>query len=180
MSIFNRKKEMNIEIGEIKESLVDYSKSIKELTIYYDEQLEIIKQERNDLATLELMMLGYGIDFIEWIKDVFKIELTLGEESLSEFDIILEDIHQMYIKNGLREEVLNDLLKKCSGYFGIVILSNYKGNWVDSNLGPAIQANGVNAFVYNCIRKRIQSNEDSDIIAFYYALDESLDENFLM
>ncbi|MBN1058844.1 hypothetical protein [Clostridium botulinum] len=180
MSIFNSKKELNVEIGEIKESLVDYSKSIEELTMYYDEQLELIKQERNELATLELMMLGYAIDFIEWIKEVFKIELTLGEESLSEFDRILEDVHQMYMKNGLREEVLNDLLKKCSGYFGLVILSNYKGNWVDSNLGPAIQINGVNAFVYNCIKRRIQNNEDSDIIAFYYALGEKLDDDFLL
>ncbi len=180
MSIFNSKKELNVEIGEIKESLVDYSKSIEELTMYYDEQLELIKQERNELATLEVMMLGYAIDFIEWIKEVFKIELTLGEESLSEFDRILEDVHQMYMKNGLREEVLNDLLKKCSGYFGLVILSNYKGNWVDSNLGPAIQINGVNAFVYNCIKRRIQSNEDSDIIAFYYALGEKLDDDFLL
>lgn len=180
MNIFNGKKEVNIEIGEVKEGLVDYSKSIEELTIYYDEQLELIKQGTNELATLELMMLGYGIDFIEWIKEVFKIELTLGEDSLSEFDTVLEDIYQMYIKNGLREEVLNDLLKKCSGYFGLVILSNYKGAWADSNLGPAIQVNGVNAFVYNCIGRRIQSNEDSDIIAFYYALGESLDKNFLM
>ncbi|NFH81644.1 hypothetical protein FDA09_15395 [Clostridium botulinum] len=180
MSIFNIKKELNVEIGEIKESLVDYSKSIEELTMYYDEQLELIKQERNELSTLELMMLGYAIDFIEWIKEVFKIELTLGEESLSEFDRILEDVHQMYMKNGLREEVLNDLLKKCSGYFGLVILSNYKGNWVDSNLGPVIQINGVNAFVYNCIKRRIQSNEDSDIIAFYYALGEKLDDDFLL
>ncbi|WP_252225844.1 hypothetical protein [Clostridium sp. ZBS2] len=180
MNIFNGKKEVNIEIGEVKEGLVDYSKSIEELTIYYDEQLELIKQGTNELATLELMMLGYGIDFIEWIKEVFKIELTLGEDSLSEFDTVLEDIYQMYIKNGLREEVLNDLLKKCSGYFGLVILSNYKGNWADSNLGPAIQVNGVNAFVYNCIGRRMQSNEDSDIIAFYYALGESLDKNFLM
>ncbi|AOR23786.1 hypothetical protein [Clostridium taeniosporum] len=180
MSIFNRKNQLNIDIGEITESVVDYSKSIEELTNYYDEQLILIKKGRNELATLELMMLGYGIDFIEWIKEAFKIELTLSEKSLNEFNKILEEIHEMYRINGLREEVINDLLKKCSAYFGLMILANYKGSWVDSNLGPAIQVNGVNAFVYNCIGRRIKSNEDSDVLAFYYALGENLEEKFLM
>lgn len=45
----------------------------------------------------------------------------------------------------LSGEALNDIAKNATGYLGVVILKNKKGNWVQSNMGMAINFDEVNA-----------------------------------
>lgn len=61
------------------------------------------------------------------------------------FDGLLQAIHNMVAEGRLSGEALNDIAKNATGYLGVVILKNKKGNWVQSNMGIAINFDEVNA-----------------------------------
>lgn len=59
------------------------------------------------------------------------------------------------------------IAKRATGYFGVVTLKNKKGNWVQSDMGMAINFNGTNAFIYNRIARRLLNGAEDDMVSFY-------------
>lgn len=164
----------NVEIGEPFKSIIDYSKSDEELLDYYNDMEKLIKQGNEDSATIELMMLGYGLDFIDFVKEIFDKEIKFSEDYLEDFELILRKIHGLALSGAFKNnsEDFENILKQATGYFGIIIIKKYHGDWVSSNLGMSIKINETTAFVYNRIGRKIANGEEDSIVDFYKALQE--------
>lgn len=165
---------LEIQVGEPFNSQIDYSLSDQELLEYVDQQMLLISQGQKELANIELMMLAYAFDFIDFAQRAAKTELKLTEEDIPKFDGLLQAVHNMAAEGRLPQEALNDIARNAAGYLGVVLLKNKKGNWVQSNLGMAINFNGTNAFLYNRIGRRIVNGPEDDIMSFYRTIIEEV------
>lgn len=61
---------------------IDYSKSVEELTAYYDDLAKKIAGGQPELANGEFMQLGYAIDFIFMVKKIFNMDLDFKESRI--------------------------------------------------------------------------------------------------
>lgn len=161
---------IDIQVGEPFISRIDYTLSEQELEAYFDKQMELVKNGQEELATFELMMLGYAIDFIYFAKNAASAEIEFGEENLNKFDMILGAIHKLVAAGKLEQENFNDLAKKAAAFFGVMILKNIGGNWAQSNAGMVINLCGTNAFVYNRVARRMYNGEEDEVVSFYQAI----------
>ena len=178
--IFNKKnnndskEEINIEVGDPFKCAIDYNKTIEELLKYYDEQSKLISDGNKELANIELMMLGYGLDFIDFAQNVLEVKLTFDIECLEAFEDVLEAVHEIYLEKSIGKDEINSILKQATGYFGIIIIKQFNGNWVSTNIGMAVNINGTNSFINNRIARRIQNGSEDSMISFYNGLEEFL------
>lgn len=161
---------IEIQVGEPMESQIDYSMSEQELEKYVDEQMELISAGQEELATVELMMLGYAFDFIDFAKGAANVEVHFEEEFVGVFDAILEAIHKLVAAGDFSQERFNDIAKKATAFFGVLLIKNVGGNWVQSSVGMALNVRGTNAFLYNRVARRIVNGAEDDIISFYEAV----------
>lgn len=161
---------IDIQIGEPLICQIDYSLSDQELADYFDRQMELVRNGQKELATVELMMLGYALDFIYFAKKAVHVDINFDEENLELFDAILEAVHELMVKGGLSENHFYDIVKNATSFFGVFILKNIGGSWVQTNIGTAVQVNETNAFIYNRIARRIQNGKEDDMISFYRTL----------
>ena len=166
----NEDKKLDIQVGEPFISQIDYSLSREELADYCDRQMELINNGQEELATVELMMLGYALDFISFARNFVQEDIDFAEENLERFDAILETLHELLAGGGLTQDNFNDIVKKATGFFGVLILKNLGGNWVQTNVGMAINFNETNAFVYNRIARRIYNGKEDEVISFYHVI----------
>lgn len=170
---------LDIKVEEPFISRIDYTLSRQELEDYFDKQMELIKSGQDKQATIELMMLGYALDFIYFAKNVANVELGLGEEDIEMFDRILGAIHKLVKQGKLEQENFNDLAKKATAFFGVLILKNLGGNWAQSNVGMVINLCGANAFVYSRVARRILNGEEDEVVSFYQAVKAMKDNSGL-
>ena len=169
----NKPQNMNIQVSEPFISQIDYSLSREELADYCDQQMELVKSGQKELATIELMMLGYALDFIDFAHNAVQVDIDFDEENLELFDEILEALHEVSAGGGLTQENFNDIVKKATAFFGVFILKNIGGNWVQTNIGMAINLNETNAFVYNRIARRIINGKEDEVVSFYQVVKEA-------
>lgn len=160
----------NIQVGEPLSCQIDYSLSEKELGKYFDSQMALVRNGQEELSTVELMMLGYALDFISFAQNAAHVVINFGEESLERFDAVLEAVHVLMQKGGLPENQFYDIVKSATGFFGVFLFKNIGGSWVQTNIGPAVRLKETNAFIYNRVARRIQNGKKDDIISFYNTL----------
>lgn len=149
---------------------VDYHLSKQELTEYFDLQYQLLQEGKRTQATMELAMLGHALDFIAFAENAATTQIDFSEESLGVFEAILEAIYKMFSNQAPSREDFDDMVKRATGYFGVLILKNIGGNWVQSNVGMGININGTNAFLYNRIARRLTNGREDEVISFYEAL----------
>lgn len=157
----------NIEIGEVQQTEIDYSKTIDELISYFDGEVEKINSGEIEQASMELVMLGYAIDFLFFAKEATDLVLDFEEAVIPTFDAILEAIHKNFCKQPPTEEDFNDILKQATGFLCVVMWKNLGCGYVSSNLGIGVNINDTNAFVMNRVGRRLQNGSEDDIISFY-------------
>ncbi len=156
-------KRLDIESGKS----INYSLDIPKLEKYYQKQYELIKNGNTDLATLELVMLGNALDFINYADKSFNIKLTADERSVSVFDEVMDALNRGISQENFLDPNGANIAIGASGYLGLVIISNIGGEWEDTENGVAVNVNGRNAYVYDFIVKRLQSGTDLDTKTYY-------------
>lgn len=149
---------------------INYSADINKLEEYYQKQYELIKKGNTDLATLELVMLGNALDFINYADKSFGIKLTTDEKSISLLDEVLDALNRGISWENLFEPNDDCLAKKASGYLGVVIIANIGGEWADTENGVAVNVHGKLAYVYDFIVKRLESGTQSDTKEYYKSI----------
>ena len=159
-----------IQVGEPLSCQIDYSMSEQELEGYFDKQMELISAGQENLANIELAMLGYAFDFIDFSKKAANVEINFSEDNVEVFDAILEAVHKLVAAGNMPQERFNDIAKQATAFFGVLILKNLGGDWVQSNVGMAMNIHGTNAFLYNRVTRRIVNGQEDDVISFYEAL----------
>lgn len=146
---------------------INYSANIVQLEEYYQKQYELIKNGNTDLATLELVMLGNTLDFIQLVKKSFGIKLDNNEKSVSELDEVLDALNRGIIQENLLDEKESGIAKKAGAYLGFLIISNIGGKWIDTENGIAVNVNGRTAYVCNFAEKRLQSGTELNTVKYY-------------
>ena len=159
-----------LQVSEPIPNEADYQLSKEELTAWFDEQYLLFQQGKKQGVTMEFAMLGHAMDFIDFARDAAKVELDFGEESLEDFEVLLDAICNTFGRQRPSDEDFVDMVKRATGYFGVMIMKNIGGNWVQSNIGMGIQIKGTNAFVYNRIARRLTNGREDEVISFYEAL----------
>lgn len=106
---------IDIQVGEPFVSQIDYSLSEEELDAYCDRQMELMRNGQDELATIELMMLGYALDFIDFVKNEVQTDISFAEENLGLFDAVLETLHELVAEGGLTQDDFNDVVNR--GHF---------------------------------------------------------------
>ncbi|MBQ4522014.1 MAG: hypothetical protein IJA10_03570 [Lachnospiraceae bacterium] len=149
---------------------VDYHLSEQQLADYFDLQFQLIQEGKRPPATMELAMLGYALDFLGFAENAANTKIDFQEESLGVFEAILDAIYRMYADEAPSGEDFDDMVKKATGYFGVLILKNIGGNWIQSNIGMGMNIKGSNAFLYNRIARRLTNGREDEVISFYEAL----------
>ncbi|MBD5113523.1 MAG: hypothetical protein HDT42_13475 [Ruminococcaceae bacterium] len=158
--------EINLEIGEPIPSEFDYSLSPAELDRCLSEQMELFKQGKRSVPTHEFSMLGYALDFIDFAKNRCNQEIDFDERCLPVFLGILNALRKMFAENPPPDEFFKTTVKQATGYFGIVIIKNIGGQWVNTNMGMGIAYKGENALIMNPIGRFLQTGDDT-IMAVY-------------
>lgn len=163
--------EINLEIGESIPCEFDYSLSAEELDRCLSEQMELFKQGKRSVPTHEFSMLGYALDFIDFAKNRCNQEIDFDERCLPVFLGILNALHKMFTENPPPDEFFRTMVKQATGYFGIVIIKNIGGQWVNTNMGLGISIGGTAALIMNPIGRFLQTGEDT-VMAVYEHLKE--------
>ena len=57
--------DFEVKVGPVEACKIDYSKSVEELTAYYDDLAKKIAGGQPELANGEFMQLGYALDFLK-------------------------------------------------------------------------------------------------------------------
>lgn len=161
---------LDLKISEVEACKIDYAKSVEELIAFYDEQQKKIAQGDKEYLNGEFMQLGYGIDFIGFVQHVFNVTLDFEEGVVQAFESVLDALSQAFQQKKLNEEMFNDVLKKATGFFSVVVWKNIGGGFISSNLGYGVNVKGTNAFVYNRIGRRLQGDTASDMVSLYETL----------
>jgi len=154
---------------------------ISELLEKYDREREVLENNPNttDINVIELSFLANGLDFIDWAKANFKVELTLAERDIDIVEHMAERAHMAYTSGQLTEEGLPEFAKTFAGYVGLLVLIHKGGNWVKETkafegLGPAIEQNSGKAhFVYSRAFHRIKEGSEHNLVHYYKAIDYS-------
>lgn len=162
--------EFELKVSPAEPCKIDYSKSIEELTAYYDELAKKIAGGHPELANGEFMQLGYALDFLDMVKQIFNMDLDFEETSIPKLDQIMAALSQAILTKKIPPEAGSDIMKKASGYLSVVIWKNIGGGFISSNIGYGVNINGTNAFVYNRIGRRLQGDTSCDIAGFYSEL----------
>lgn len=161
---------LDLKVSRVETCKIDYAKSVEELTAFYDEQKKKIEQGDKEYLNGEFMQLGYAIDFIDFVKQVFNLTLDFEEGTVPEFDNFLSGLSKAVRARQYNEEIVNDILKKATGFFSVVIWKNIGGGFISSNIGYGVNVKGTNAFLYNRIGRRLQGDDACDMVSLYEML----------
>lgn len=162
--------DFEIKVSPAEPCKIDYSKSIDELTAYYDDLVQKIAGGQPELANGEFMQLGYALDFIAMVKKIFNIDLSFDESAIPTLDQIIAALSQAILTKKIPPEAGSDIMKKATGFLSVVIWKNIGGSFISSNIGYGVNINGTNAFVYNRIGRRLQGDSSCDVTSFYNEL----------
>ena len=162
--------DFEVKVSPAEPCKIDYSKSIDELTQYYDDLAKKISGGQPELANGEFMQLGYALDFLGLVKQIFNIDLDFEEKSIPTLDQIIAALSQAILTKKIPPEACSDIMKKATGYLSVVIWKNIGGGFISSNIGYGVNIKGTNAFVYNRIGRRLQGDASCDVTSFYAEL----------
>jgi hypothetical protein len=162
--------DFEVMVGPVEACKIDYSKSVEELTAYYDDLAKKIAGGQPELANGEFMQLGYALDFLDLVKRVFNMDLDFEETSIPKLDQIIAALSQAILTKKIPPEAGGDIMKKASGFLSVVIWRNIGGGFISSNIGYGVNINGTNALVYNRIGRRLQGDASCDVTSFYEEL----------
>ena len=162
--------DFEVKVSPAQPCKIDYSKSIDELTQYYDDLAKKISGGQPELASGEFMQLGYALDFLGMVKQIFNIDLNFEESSIPTLDQIIAALSQAILTKKIPPEAGSDIMKKATGYLSVVIWKNIGGGFISSNIGYGVNIKGTNAFVYNRIGRRLQGDASCDVTSFYAEL----------
>lgn len=142
--------DLKIEIGGIIENTFDYSPPPQDLDRQLSARIERVK--RGEIKpTHELSMLGYALDFIDFAQQNMNIAMNFDEENLENFCGILGALKRSFSQNPPPKDFLDGCVKGAVGFFGVMIIKNLGGNWLETNVGISITVNGTAAFISNRI-----------------------------
>ena len=162
--------DFEVKVSPAEPCKIDYSKSIDELTAYYDDLAQKIAGGQPELASGEFMQLGYALDFLAMVKKIFNIDLSFDESQIPTLDQIIAALSQAILTKKIPPEAGSDIMKKATGFLSVVIWKNIGGSFISSNIGYGVNINGTNAFVYNRIGRRLQGDQSCDVTSFYNEL----------
>ena len=160
--------ELNIEIGGVIENTFDYSLPPKELDKQLSERMSKVKSGEVK-PTHELSMLGYALDFIDFAQQTVNIEMNFDEENLADLCEILGAIKESFAQEPPTNEILASYVKAVTGFFGVMIIKNLGGNWVETSAGISVTVNGTTAFISNRIAGIFSgAGEDENVLTEIY------------
>lgn len=162
---------LNIEVGEPIPNTFDYSLTPAELDKKLSEAMTRVRAGQTP-ATHEYTMLGYALDYIDFVRNNMNITLDFGEENLADYCKTLEALQKSFAQNPPPADFFTNVLKSATGFFGIMVIKNLGGSWAQSNLGMTVIRNGTTAFVMNRVGRFLQGGED-DLKTFYEHLKNS-------
>lgn len=157
--------ELNIEVGEPIPNTFDYSLTPAELDKKLSEAMAKVRAGQA-VPTHEYTMLGYALDYIDFVKNNMNLTLDFGEEHLADYCGTLEALQKSFAQNPPPADFFNNVLKSATGFFGIMVIKNLGGSWAQSNAGMAVIHNGSTAFVMSRIGRFLQNGTD-DLKSFY-------------
>ena len=149
---------------------INYSADIAQLEKYYQEQYELIQSGNNDLATLDLVMLGNALDFIRFVRKTFDIKLCNDEQSVSKLEEVLDALNRGFLQENFLDENNGNIAKKIGAYLGFLIIANIGGKWLDTENGEAVDVNGRIAYVCDFALNRLKSGTELNTITYYKSI----------
>lgn len=164
-----RNMQNGIQVGPAIPGKVDYSLSKDGLQEQFRHWMEQVEAGETDRAEVEMVLLGYALDFIDFAKQAAEIALTFEENSVAALDQVLAQLHALSEKGKIPKEYLELLIKKATGFFGVLVLHNLGGSWAHSDAGMVIRLKGMNLFVYDHIARCILNGEE-EVSSLYQAV----------
>ena len=165
--------ELKIEIGGIIDNTFDYTLPLKELDELLSSRMKFARSvygvRKDDVQIMEYAMLGYALDFIDFARNNFDLEMNFDEENLARYCEILGAVRKSFSEEPPPADFFNGFVKGATGFFGIMVIKNLGGNWAQSNIGMTVIHNGTSAFVQNRVARYMQNGED-DMAALYNVL----------
>lgn len=146
---------------------INYSASIGQLEEFYQKQYELIKAGNTDLATLELVMLGNALDFIQIVKGSFNSVLDGNENSVKVLEEVLDAFKRGIAKKSIFDITQSSIAEKAAAYLGFLIIANIGGEWTDTQNGAAVSVKGRTAFVYEFIKQYLSENTETSAVQYY-------------
>ena len=160
--------ELNIEIGGAIENTFDYSLPPKELDKQLSERMNKVKSGEIK-PTHELSMLGYALDFIDFAKQTVNADMNFDEENLEPLCEIVGAIKESFAQEPPSNEILASYVKAVTGFFGVMVIKNLGGNWVETSAGISVTVNGTTAFITNRVSGIFSgADEDENVISEIY------------
>ncbi len=143
-----------------------YNSDISVLETYYQKQYELIKKGNTDLATLELVMLGNALDFINFAKKSLGMNLNSEEKSVEAYEEVMDALCRGIINKNLYDKE-NNIAKKAGAYLGFLIIANIGGEWTDTENGEAVVIKGRTVYVVDFAQNRLMSGTELDAADYY-------------
>ena len=104
----------DLKVSNVEACKIDYTKSVEELTAFYDEQSKKIEQGDREYLNGEFMQLGYALDFIGFVQQVFRVTLDFEEGVVPAFESVLDAVSQGFQQKKLRRRKEGDrILQRC-------------------------------------------------------------------
>lgn len=147
-------------------SRINYNSDISTLEAYYKEQFDLIKKGNADLATLELVMLGNALDFINFAKKSFGIILGSEEKYIIPYDEIADALSRGIIN----DNIYDNIAKTAGAYLGFLIIANIGGKWIDTENGAAVEICEREVYVADFAEKRLMSGSNLNAVEYYNAI----------
>ena len=152
--------------------------TIAELEHKYKQGAELLKENPNDphINVASLRFLAYGLDFIDFAKNKFGIELTLNEQDIETLEELAEQAHKAYIDGKISEDMIHEYAKTFAGYLGLLVIIHKGGDWIETTLNGEIvhgisQRDGNCSFVHAKAYRRLKNGSEDNLLHFYYTFD---------
>ncbi len=146
-----------------------YQLYIPELEKYYQKQYDMIKEGNTDLVTLELVMLGHALDFINMVKKQFGFVLNSEEKSINSYEEVMDALSRGILNVNLFDKE-NNIAEKAGAYLGFLIIANVGGEWTDTENGTAVVIKGREIYVFDFAEKRLMSGSELNAAEYYKAI----------
>lgn len=158
---------------KIPPTVAELEKKYKEGTVALEKN-----PDSTDINVTELRFLAYGLDFIDFAKNGFGVELTLRESDIEIVEEMAEQAHRALVAKELPQENLTKFAKIFAGYLGLLITIHKGGEWVaestiNKDAGPGIMRNnGATVdFVLAKAYSRLQNGKEDDLVIFYRSIE---------
>ena len=146
---------------------INYQADIPELEEFYERQFKMIKKGNTDLVTLELVMLGKALDFIQFVSKKLGVELNTDESSVKKLEEVIDALERGVVQDNFFAEDSGNIAGSMSAYLGILVIANIGGMWEDTESGTAVNVNGRYAFVYEFVERRLLGLSALDVTTYF-------------